>query len=861
MDRAVKAQSIGTTTAVSIVIVVALLASGQRPIVGAQSPGGDQDSVAASDDETSDLWFVELSSPPTADGTSLAQVRQEKAAFRSAAATARLQYTERYAFDTLWNGLSVRIARRDLGALSRIAGVTRIYPVALVTPSRSQSDVSPELFTSKTMIGADVVQSQLGYTGSGIRVAVIDSGIDYTHPDLGGCFGPGCRVELGYDFVGDAFNGANTPVPDPDPMDDCDGHGTHVAGIIGAKAASPGGVTGVAPGVTFHAYRVFGCTGGTPSDILIAAMERALGDGADVVNMSLGAPFGWPETPDAQAATRLVNKGISVVASAGNDASLGLYGVSAPAVGDKVISVASFDNLENREPYFTISPDALPIGYEYSDGALPPTSGTQSMKRTGTTTSTADACAPLVPGSFAGFVALIREGTCSFYQKAINAQNAGALGVAIYTSVPRVFFGPTVAGTPAVTIPVVGITADEGATINSRLASGPVTMTWTNQTMGFPEWTAGLTSNFSSYGLSPELDVKPDIGAPGGGIYSTWPIALGGYITGWGTSMASPHVAGAVALLLQARPHTPANAVRSILQGAAVPALWFGNPGLGYLDMVQKQGAGLLHIDRAIVSTTIVEPGKLSLGESQGGPAVRTLTIANASDADVTYDLSHTPALSTGPNTFSLAFTTGFASVAFSVPSVTVPAGGRASVDVTITANPALPDRSVYDGYLVLTARGSGVVTRVAYAGFKGDYQSIRVLAPTTRGFPWLAKRSGTLYSNQPNGASYSMQGIDIPYFIVHLDHQSRLLRATIESASGKDWHTAFEFEYLRRNSSSSSVFIYAWDGTTSTTQKTYTAPNGDYRLRITVVKALGDENNPADVETWTSPVITIARP
>jgi minor extracellular serine protease Vpr len=614
MDRAVKEESIGTTTAVSIVIVVALLASVQRPIVSAQSPRGDQDSVEASDDETSDLWFVELSSPPTADGTSLVQVRQEKAAFRTAAAAARLQYTERFAFDTLWNGLSVRIDRRDIAALSRIAGVKTIHPVAMATALQTQRDVTPELFTSKTMIGADVVQSRLGYTGAGVRVAVIDSGIDYTHPDLGGCFGPGCRVELGYDFVGDGFNGANTPVPDPDPMDDCDGHGTHVAGIIGAKAASPGGVTGVAPGVTFHVYRVFGCTGSTPKDIVVAAMERALADGADVINMSLGNRFGWREEPDAQAATRLVNKGIAVVASAGNDGALGLYGVGAPGVGDKVISVASFDNLENREPFFTISPDALPIGYEYSDGSLPPTSGTQSMKRTGTTTSTADACAPLVPGSFAGFVALIREGTCSFYQKAINAQNAGALGLAIYTSVPRTFFGPTVAGTPAATIPVVGLTADEGATINDRLASGPVAMTWTNQTMGVPEWTAGLTSNFSSYGLSPEIDVKPDIGAPGGGIYSTWPIALGSYLTAWGTSMASPHVAGAVALLLQARPHTPANAVRSILQSSAVPALWFGNPGLGYLDTVQKQGAGLLHIDRAILSTTTVEPGKLSLG-------------------------------------------------------------------------------------------------------------------------------------------------------------------------------------------------------------------------------------------------------
>jgi subtilisin family serine protease len=861
MDGLMKGKTNRRAMALSIVIAVALLAHGQAPVVSAQSTTADQNSVAASDDETSDLWFVELASQPTADGTSLAQVRQEKAAFRTAAAAARLQYRERYAFDTLWNGLSLRIDRRDVAALWRIAGVKTIYPVAAVTASQSQSDVRPALFTSKTMIGADIVQSQLGYTGAGVRVAVIDSGIDYTHPDLGGCFGAGCRVEMGYDLVGDAFTGSSsTPVPDPDPMD-CSGHGTHVAGIVGAKAASAGGVTGVAPGVTFHAYRVFGCVGASANDILLAAMERALADGADVVNMSLGSALTWREHPVAQAATRLVNKGTVVVASAGNDGAAGLYVLGAPAVGDKVIGVASFDNLENREPYFTVSPDALPIGYEYSNGVFPPTSGSQPMTRTGTTTSTADACAPLAPGSLAGFVALIREGTCTPYQQAINAQNAGAVGVVSYVSVPRTFWSPSVAGTPAVTIPVVGITADEGATINNRLASGPVTMTWTNQTLAFPVWTAGLTSNFSSYGLSPELDVKPDIGAPGYAVYSTWPVAQGSYLTFSGTSMASPHVAGAVALLLQARPHTPSNGIRAILQNSAIPAPWFGNPGLGYLDTVQKQGAGLLQIDRAILSTTTVEPGKLSLGESQGGPAVRTLTITNASDADVTYDLSHAPALSTGPNTFNPGFTTGFASATFGAPSVTVPAAGRASVDVTITANPTLPDRSLYGGYLVLTARGSSEVTRVTYAGFKGDYQAIRVLTPTTRGFPWLAKRSGALYFNQPGGASYSMQGIDIPYFIVHLDHQSRLLRATVESASGKDWHRAFQLEYLPRSTSASSAFIYAWDGKTSAAQKTYTVPNGDYRLTITVVKALGDENNPADVETWTSPPITVARP
>ncbi len=151
------------------------------------------------------------------------------------------------------------------------------------------------------MTGADYAQNTLGFTGKGVKVAVMDTGIDYHHPDLGGCFGAGCRVAFGYDLVGDAFNADSSsptfnpvPTPDNDP-DDCAGHGTHVAGIVGAN----GVVKGVAPDVTFGAYRVFGCNGSTTADVMIAAMELALADGMQVLNMSIGASFQWPQYPTA----------------------------------------------------------------------------------------------------------------------------------------------------------------------------------------------------------------------------------------------------------------------------------------------------------------------------------------------------------------------------------------------------------------------------------------------------------------------------------------------------------------------------------------------------------------------------------
>jgi minor extracellular serine protease Vpr len=254
--------------------------------------------------------------------------RTRRARLHAAASSAGVRYSESRHFRDLWNGLTVQAGTAQIATLRGLAGVRAVYPVvtAALEQQEGPAESVADLVTAIKMTGADIAQNELGLTGRHVKVAVLDTGIDYDHPDLGGCFGPGCRVEKGYDFVGDDFNPDPTspahnprPTPDPDP-DDCAGHGTHVAGIIGAN----GTIKGVAPGVTFFAYRVFGCTGPTTSDIMLAAMERALRDGADVLNMSIGAAYQWPQYPTAQGANRLVGRGIVVVASAGNEGANGL---------------------------------------------------------------------------------------------------------------------------------------------------------------------------------------------------------------------------------------------------------------------------------------------------------------------------------------------------------------------------------------------------------------------------------------------------------------------------------------------------------------------------------------------------------
>jgi len=329
--------------------------------------------------------------------------------------------------------------------------------------------------------------------------------------------------------------------------------------------------------------------------------------------------------------------------------------------------------------------------------------------------------------------------------------------------------------------------------------------------------------------------------------------------------MSSPHVAGAAALYLQAHPGTNAQAMRALLQNSAEPAPWFGNPGLGFLDNVHRQGAGMLHIDRAVLATASVTPGKLSLGESQAGPSSQTLTLTNSDSSSVTYAITHMPALATGPNTFTPSFFVGPSTVTFSATSVTVPAGGSATVTATISPNAALADKSLYGGYIVFTPDDEGQTLRVPFAGFKGDYQSIQVLAPTALGFPWLAKVVGANLVKQGADASFNLTAGDFPTFVVHLDHQSRIFRMEVfDAATGRAWHRADNEQYVGRNSSATSFFAIPWNGVTVIGNKNgakgVVVPNGTYVMKISVLKALGNDDNSADWETWTSPSFSITR-
>jgi minor extracellular serine protease Vpr len=294
----------------------------------------------------------------------------------------------------------------------------------------------------------------------------------------------------------------------------------------------------------------------------------------------------------------------------------------------------------------------------------------------------------------------------------------------------------------------------------------------------------------------------------------------------------------------------------------------------------------MLQIDDAVTADAVVSPGSLALGEIEAGSLSRTLRITrdesheerhrhrpghhfDDDDDVVTYTLGHEPALATSANTFAPQFVVSFATLAFSVPTVTLGDDRHhhhdrddATIRVTITPPPQADGARLFGGYITLTPSDGGQVLRVPYTGYNGDYQAIRVF--TLAGFPLLAKLTAAGFVPQPGGAIFTLTGDDVPFILLHLNHQvANLKMEVIDVATGKSLNFADDEDFIGRNSAANTFFAVSWDGTTMRRAggKTRAVPNGTYRIDLSVLKALGDPRNPAHFERWSSPNITIARP
>ncbi|KAK3811218.1 MAG: peptidase S8/S53 domain-containing protein [Benniella sp.] len=659
---------------------------------------------------------------------------------------------------SIFNGMSIRVKSDHTGDdLAAMEGVKRVWPVQLVhvpKPQPSKENLAqPFLTNSHRMTGVNYIRETFGNTGKGIKVGIIDSGVDYKHPAFGDCPGnpgPGCRVAFGWDFVGDDFDKTGTAVEDDDPMDECNGHGTHVAGIVGADArniGAPQPFVGVAPEVTLGAYRVLSCDGFGPNDGIIKAMEKAANDTMDIINMSLGSGSDYRSGPLAVVADKLNGRGVAVVASAGNSGDDGVWSVSNGGLGAFTTSVASFDNIAAEFYYFTY--DGVKYPYLPSDTwgkplNLPPSATlVPILKKNG---FLAEGC---TADSYAGFdvkdkVALVLLGTaCGSGMRGDVAKAAGAVGVLMRSSPPGIILAGGIAGFPMATVePRAGPLLRAASKKNP---AAPIQWSTTKET--FVTQNSGKPSAFSSWGFDGDLHIKPDISGPGGEMLSIYPQKMGSYYMLSGTSMSSPYVAGAFALLFNMTGGAlPGQDARRRFINTAIPGSFSNRTKPA---PVAKQGSGLINVKDALTTTTYFSTNRfpttdrIELLDSVRFAGKINVQITNVGKNETVYTLSHEPAQSVisyrGGNTSP--FTTPLlendeATVTFSNTSVTVPAGKSVTISLQFQepSTGLASEFPFYSGYIVATPRDA-VPVRLPYAGIKGDVSQVPML-DTKAGFP-----------------------------------------------------------------------------------------------------------------------------
>ncbi|KAJ3232963.1 hypothetical protein HDU81_002583 [Chytriomyces hyalinus] len=613
---------------------------------------------------------------------------------------------------------------------------------------------NPELIHSIT--GVNALRKNNGFTGKGITVAIIDSGVYYKHPALGGCIGKGCKVIGGFDFVGDVYdvNHPESAVTDSDPEDNCSeaSHGTHVAGIVAADArniTTPGFIpnfefTGVAPEANLLAYRVFSCDGKTGNDIVTTAIYMAAKDGADVLNLSLGGGPSFNDEDQDIAVEKVVKAGHYVIASAGNDGASGIMTTGNPSNSRSALSIASFDNVAAPFSALTIDDES----FIYSLGSLNPNFQDNQVLDIMINNIDADDSNLLNDGTgkvrqnATGKALVIRWGDKSLggsKARCDYAAKSGASACIIYVNDDTWF---SIAGSAQ--IPSMLVTHSAGKALIAAVKAGkaPKVVFSATKKMMSPLPTAGTLSSFSSAGLDIDLNFKPDVGGIGGNVLSTvspHSAQFHKYTETYGlmsgTSMSGPYVAGVAALVLQARGKAIGfDQFRGFMLNQASPKKIYQSNST---NSPAYQGAGLINALYAATSKTLVLPASLALKDSENHVASNKLTIQNKDSVPVTYTFSYKDAATVNPfisgddftqDATTITFTEdNHAQLTFSEKTITVAAGASAEITVQVVAPKVTVADTypIYGGYIHIAASNQeDYDMSIPYAGVVGAYKN-----------------------------------------------------------------------------------------------------------------------------------------
>ena len=607
-------------------------------------------------------YFVEMKAPAASDAVAadrqLAGLQQTNAADaalasqRAAISQVRsLGGTITFRYRILVNAFSAKMSATAAAALAKRADVASVQRVSIVRKT---------LATSVPFIGARRVWQDFGVRGLGMRVAIVDTGIDYTHASFGGegttaayeandptFIEPGSfpttKVIGGFDFVGENYDvldsdtSNDTPRPDFDPLDE-DGHGTHTGSTVAGRNV-PGEVgRGVAPAARLYAYKVWD-VGNSTDDVLVAAYERAVdpnqdgnvADAVDVLSFSGGVDYGTLNSLEAKAAQRVVDLGTVFVASAGNSgnqpAGGSAYISGTPSIARGVIGVAA-----SIDQFFALDLDVnSPEGIELPlDGLAVHQPWSAPVPEGGHTADLFDGrevdpdtadhfCEPVEPGSLTGETVVVFRGTCAVSTKVFNAQTAGAVFVVVRNNAAGAPV-PLASGGETITIPAVMIGMDDADAILEVLSpnapvtfnEGTVNVTITDTLVENTNFIDAMTSFTSEGPARLTSDLKPDISAPGSAIEAA-AVGTGNEAAALsGTSMAAPHVSGVAVLLRQLHPSWSPAQIKGALMNQAKRNL--KDNLLSSPVPATTMGSGRVQAFQSARAVSVAWPGSLSFG-------------------------------------------------------------------------------------------------------------------------------------------------------------------------------------------------------------------------------------------------------
>lgn len=559
----------------------------------------------------------------------------------------------RFIYEHALNGFSVK---GPIFSLKKLAQSNKVDFVSNVRTYKTEQTENIRIIGGEAARGFfDHSNNRL--TGEGVTIGVIDTGMDYTHPDLRNSY------QGGHDLV----DGDEDPMETKGILGPTTLHGTHVSGII----AADGRIQGVAPKATVLAYRALGPGGSGTTEQVLAAIDEAIKDKVDILNLSLGNDINGPDLPISLAINKAVDHGIIAVTSSGN-AGPNLWTIGSPGTASKGLSVgASTPPLQI--PYLSVQGKDEKIRLE-------PMTGGDNWNL--------DRSFQIVFGGLGkknelkkvkGKIALIERGELTFTEKAKNALEAGAKAVIIFNNTKGTFIGNL---EEKVQIPIATISKKDGEKLKKIIDQKNI-----NARTNIIE-EKDLLADFSSRGpVTSTWEIKPDLVAPGVAINSTIP---GGYLVMQGTSMAAPHVTGACALIKQAHPDWGPEKVKAALMNTAKPI----TDQKGRLYRTYEQGAGRIQLEEAIGTQSIATPASLQFGRFMLDQSLHEhkqyVTVENVSSHRITYSFK-VPLREKGiqwklPLSFSLG-----------------PKEKR-KIGITLTVDPQAFKGTLYDGQLELMA-------------------------------------------------------------------------------------------------------------------------------------------------------------